>query len=220
MRSTLLAIVVVLLLFGGSGVAVAEAKGITDCDFTRNLMLGSRGEDVACFQNYLKSQPAANWPAGQAATGYFGSITEDSQFNWQIANGIMADVEFLAMFASESDIQMQIDALLNQIRSLQSILRRQEDLQRWSNVSALGSSIALYQATTESFLPCVPGKVYRSNEGTTAVDGTGWLPIDFRRIPGGSPLSALPTASRNDPSYYDFYAYECGYVHEQVWEVY
>ncbi|OIO49912.1 MAG: hypothetical protein AUJ39_00090 [Parcubacteria group bacterium CG1_02_42_13] len=70
--------------------ATMESKdvNIAVCSFTRNLTIGVRGDDVTCLQNYLKSQLVANWPADQAATGYFGSITKAAVANWQKANNI------------------------------------------------------------------------------------------------------------------------------------
>ncbi|MDD4761591.1 MAG: hypothetical protein PHZ25_01010, partial [Candidatus Pacebacteria bacterium] len=39
------------------------------------------------------------------------------------------------------------------------------------------------------------------------VDGTGWVPVDFTDIPGGSPLAVLPIDPTNDATY--FYSYAC-----------
>lgn len=40
-----------------------------------------------------------------------------------------------------------------------------------------------------------------------AVDGGGWLPVDFTSVAGGSPLNALPTDPSNTATLY--YAYAC-----------
>lgn len=60
----------------------------TACSFTRDLTVGAKGDDVTCLQNYLISQSAAKWPSGQAATGYFGPITQASVTAWQAANAV------------------------------------------------------------------------------------------------------------------------------------
>jgi hypothetical protein len=44
------------------------------------------------------------------------------------------------------------------------------------------------------------------------VDGTGWLPVDFTSIPGGSPIPVLPTDPTNTSSYY--YSYLSGGSYE------
>ena len=42
---------------------------------------------------------------------------------------------------------------------------------------------------------------------TRAVDGTGWIPVNFTLIPGGPALSALPVDPSNTTTY--FYSYAC-----------
>jgi prepilin-type N-terminal cleavage/methylation domain-containing protein len=41
----------------------------------------------------------------------------------------------------------------------------------------------------------------------TEIDGTGWVPVAFSAISGGSPLSKLPIDPINDATY--FYSYSC-----------
>ncbi|MEK7146869.1 MAG: peptidoglycan-binding domain-containing protein, partial [Patescibacteria group bacterium] len=57
-------------------------------NYTRDLTVGSKGDDVTALQNFLASQSGAQWPAGQAATGYFGSITQAALANYQASAGI------------------------------------------------------------------------------------------------------------------------------------
>ncbi len=61
---------------------------MTSYNYTRNLTVGSRGADVTALQDFLMSQTSANWPSGQAATGYFGSITKSALARYQAAAGI------------------------------------------------------------------------------------------------------------------------------------
>jgi prepilin-type N-terminal cleavage/methylation domain-containing protein len=46
-----------------------------------------------------------------------------------------------------------------------------------------------------------------TEDSTREVDASGWIPIDFTDIPGGSPLSVLPVDPTNDATY--FYSYAC-----------
>ncbi|MBI2013499.1 MAG: peptidoglycan-binding protein [Candidatus Colwellbacteria bacterium] len=56
--------------------------------YTRDLTVGSTGTDVTDLQNFLISKSAAMWPAGQAATGYFGPITQAALAKYQTSVGI------------------------------------------------------------------------------------------------------------------------------------
>ena len=49
--------------------------------------------------------------------------------------------------------------------------------------------------------------IYKSTDGNNAVNGTGWIPINFNKTPGGSPLSKLPLDPLNDAGHY--YGYAC-----------
>lgn len=64
----------------------------TACSFTRNLTVGSTGDDVKCLQQYLNAagyKIAATGPGspGNEST-YFGSLTRAALAKWQQANGI------------------------------------------------------------------------------------------------------------------------------------
>jgi len=54
------------------------------CTFTKDLTLGSRGDDVTCLQGYLK----AGGHLAVSPTGYFGSLTKAAVVAWQKANGV------------------------------------------------------------------------------------------------------------------------------------
>ncbi len=64
----------------GSTGAMTGAK----CTFTRNLTVGSRGDDVTCLQDEL----AAKGHLNVAATGYFGSLTKAAVVAWQKEAGV------------------------------------------------------------------------------------------------------------------------------------
>jgi len=55
-------------------------------NFTRDLTVGMRGEDVTALQNYLISTGHFTYSGG--ATGYFGNITKAAVAAWQTANGV------------------------------------------------------------------------------------------------------------------------------------
>lgn len=66
------------------------------------------------------------------------------------------------------------------------------DGERISDLAVLKSAVSYYLASGGTFASCKQGKVYSSNQGTAAVDGTGWLPINLDSLAQGSPLAELP----------------------------
>src|SRR3990167_9993160 len=75
-----------LLTLQGSSATVSADK----CSFTRSLTVGSRGDDVTCLQNYLKT----GGHLSVNATGYFGSLTKAATAAWQSANGVAPAVGY------------------------------------------------------------------------------------------------------------------------------
>ena len=67
-----------------SGAPTGAPAGV--CNFSRNLSMGSTGDDVKCLQTYLKS--TGDFPAGTATTLYFGPTTKASVIKWQAANSV------------------------------------------------------------------------------------------------------------------------------------
>jgi len=87
------------------------------------------------------------------------------------------------------------------------ISKQVRDATRITNLTTLKSAISLYLADVENPVLCVSGKVYRSIDGGTAADGTGWLPVNFSKISSGSPLGQLPIDPVNNSAY--LYRYAC-----------
>lgn len=79
------------------------------------------------------------------------------------------------------------------------------------NLDGLYSAVRLYHL--DKPLVCEEGRIYKSTEGTMAVDGTGWLPVNFQEMPyGGSPLSALYVDPDNDADH--FYSFSCDPIND------
>lgn len=73
----------------------------------------------------------------------------------------------------------------------------------------LGTSLNCYVSTSGVTLPdCqtfFPSATTLSTSTSRAVDGTGWIPVDFTQISSGAPFANLPIDPINNASY--FYAY-------------
>ena len=108
------------------------------------------------------------------------------------------------------------------------LFRQARDSQRISDMATLKSALAFYLSTvatpdldasgvcgtnywgtvtgaTENFTG-TPAQ--HSNIGI-AVDGTGWIPVNFTLIPGSSPLSSLPSDPLNPDTATQSYTYQC-----------
>lgn len=100
------------------------------------------------------------------------------------------------------------------------LLKQARDSQRMSDLDSLRSAISLFLATVStSTLNVGPTMTASSTTGnpfsgtftvtsSTDINGAGWVPVDFSKISGGSPISALPLDPTNDGTY--FYAYKGG----------
>lgn len=113
------------------------------------------------------------------------------------------------------------------------LLRRSRDTQRLSDLSTLKTAIGYYLVNvstpyiggTSTNDTCV-GTMWATVSGVSAdtftasydadsvskINGTGWVPIDFTHLTGGSPIGSLPldpsnTSATSTPSLY--YTYVC-----------
>lgn len=110
------------------------------------------------------------------------------------------------------------------------MLRKARDSQRLQDLDSLGSAISLYLAEVEdpkldnneadgfcrnddegktnSQVWCSNSKAgCNVNKDSRAVDGSGWVPINFTGLSAGAPFGSLPVDPTNDANYY--YAYAC-----------
>jgi len=87
------------------------------------------------------------------------------------------------------------------------LLKKARDSQRISDLNTVKTAIAYY--VTEESSPSIGslstaqtysdvssvncGGTNHSATTTQSVDGTGWIPISFKDMPGGSPIASLPT---------------------------
>ncbi len=75
-----------------SGSSSSSTMTVGACTFTRSLMMGTKGNDVTCLQDYLKSTGHFSYSGG--STGYFGGITKSAVAAWQAANGVSPAVGY------------------------------------------------------------------------------------------------------------------------------
>lgn len=70
-----------------------------------------------------------------------------------------------------------------------------------------GSCANNFWASVEGAAENFSGSPNQYPGASTAVDGSGWLPINLTAIPGGSPISELPVDPINSPEF--SYTYRC-----------
>lgn len=70
----------------------------TSCNFTKDLTLGSKGDDVKCLQQYLNGAGYPVAASGSGSTGnettYYGSLTAAAVAKWQAANSLSPAVGY------------------------------------------------------------------------------------------------------------------------------
>ncbi|MDP2704625.1 MAG: hypothetical protein Q8P01_05485 [bacterium] len=156
--------------------------------------------------------------SSQACVGEQPKIhQEECYIKLAIDSGNVSDCLVLVDSTQVSDCQM----VVSQIKAVRAaggdaaqlsgdaviqLIRQGRDANRLSDLSVLNTSLALYLADVGGGAFCLkPGVVFSSLAGSKGVNGTGWLPIDFTRISGGSPLSILPLDAVNEtPFSYTF----------------
>ncbi len=135
-------------------------------------------------------------------------------------------IELLIVIAIIAILATAVVLLLNPAE----LLRQARDSQRISDLDTLRTAISLYLSTVTATALGGSGTCYyfnpaaapispavncdgrhagRTNVGvntTLAVDGSGWVPVNFGNIPGGSPLSVLPRDPRNTTTLFYSYA--------------
>ncbi|MDP3947182.1 MAG: hypothetical protein Q8Q41_00630 [bacterium] len=116
----------------------------------------------------------------------------------------------LASPSSQESAKREVTITINEAE-LEETLKKARDSQRLSDLSSLSAAIGLFLVTADSLNDwnemCAKNKLYRSIDGSKAVNGTGWLPIDLSKIPGGSPLVEMYADPMNTPT--QFYSFAC-----------
>lgn len=115
-------------------------------------------------------------------------------------------LEFLVVFGILAGVTLIFVALLNPAERL----KERRDAQRTIDLVELKKALSLYVAVLDKPDLDTRGNcadIYTSVEGSAAVNGSGWLPVNFDLIPGGSTIKKLPVDPINDEMY--FYSYKC-----------
>lgn len=129
-------------LQGSSSSASTAAK----CSFTKSLTVGSRGSDVTCLQNYLKSGGYLS----ASATGYFGSMTKSAVAAWQAANGLTPAAGFFGSLSRAKYDSMVSATAASSASSVASSAAA-------SSVAATGGGLTITSATQPAATLAVKG---------------------------------------------------------------
>lgn len=71
---------------------------------------------------------------------------------------------------------------------------------------AMGTAGTIYASGASTEVVDGSGSPVSVTEGTRAIDGTGWVPVNFGSLSGGSPLSTLPVDPTNSGKFVYTYA--------------
>ncbi|MFH1246608.1 MAG: type II secretion system protein [Candidatus Liptonbacteria bacterium] len=133
-------------------------------------------------------------------------------------------IELLVVIAIVAVLSVVVILTLNPAE----LLKQARDSSRISDAATLKSAISLYMAdynlpsigsSTKCYMSSATTSVtgscggrftasYNTTAGSNsrAVDGSGWLPVDFTKISSGAPIGNLPVDPVNDMAQY-YYAY-------------
>lgn len=115
-------------------------------------------------------------------------------------------LEFLVICGILAVLTAVFVFLLNPVERM----RESRDVQRILDLAEIKKALSFYVSIVEKPDLDLKGNCesyYESIAGTTAVDGTGWLPVNFDQIPSGSTIKKLPLDPINDEEH--FYSYQC-----------
>lgn len=82
------------------------------------------------------------------------------------------------------------------------LMAKNRDSERLVDLTNLETSINLYLADDRNFDSLKTSLAYDSKLGVVTIDGNGWVPLNFRSVSGGVPLSSLPLDPVNDSELY------------------
>lgn len=86
---------------------LAKLTGSTPaCTFSRTLYVGTQGTDVTCLQTYLKKK---GYFTG-TATGFYGPLTKDAVYKWQLSAGIVPEPKAIGMFGPRSQERLMAES--------------------------------------------------------------------------------------------------------------
>ena len=110
--------------FFSSQQAVAQTSSAVQCDFSRDLEIGSIGEDVRCIQQFLNSQGFTISQTGPGSSGnettLFGGLTKDAIARWQEAMGISPASGMFGPLSRAKFLEKLAATLSSQVASLGS----------------------------------------------------------------------------------------------------
>jgi len=223
---------VILIIFGvilvaGLGVGIRyfiekNNKDLNSQTETKNYYDCGSGRDEAsqnCFSAYMKDCKLAKVSNPEQSSeiiidGFNGDdcvISIKNSTSSSSSGEITCRIPKNELGNYESYLNNNLGSACSGINSedVSEMYKEVADSQTISDLNTLKAAINLYLSTvSESDLNlsiCKKGVIYSSDKGTYAVDGTGWLPIDFTKTSGGSPLSVLPIQSGKDGlSHYQF----------------
>jgi len=91
-------------------------------------------------------------------------------------------------------------------------LDKTRDAQRLEDLISLETAINLYIADGQSLDRVQTGQIYTSKMGSTSFAGDGWLPLDFKNVSSGVPITELPIDPLNNEN--NFYQVSFNKAHK------
>ena len=85
---------------------------------------------------------------------------------------------------------------------------KSRDAQRYNDLRELATAVSLYLADNHDFKGLTLPSYLSNNilDAGRAIDGIGWIPLNFKLITSGSPFSVLPLDPLNNDTYHYTFA--------------
>lgn len=131
-----------VMSFLGAIFSVTEAQAVPDesfYNFTRDLTVGSKGDDVRALQQFLNSYGAQVSASGPGSSGnetiYFGGATKEALSQWQITNGVSPATGYFGQKSRSVILTMTGGPTLKPIEPIPSIISGGEVNPEWPSSS-------------------------------------------------------------------------------------
>jgi len=116
-----LSVFVVFLGFSAVRAVEAQTTSVASCNFTKNLEVGSSGDDVLCLQKYLNKHGFKIAETGVGSpdneTTLYGGLTREAVKRWQAARGVTPTGIF-GPLSQEEHLKHIAFLLTNQLSSI------------------------------------------------------------------------------------------------------
>jgi len=195
-----------------SWTGAAAAQGLVNDFGTTSCVPGLTMYDVTNNQSFVCGDVSRPIPVSGSDTITFTNTTNSP-----------LSIQFGLTYGSNQPLYQAVTVNPPLVSSNPETAAQGRDSNRINDLATLKASLNLYMAdvvqpnlcsnskTIYASAPITPpaGWTAGANMGNTAVNGTGWLPVNFASISSGAPIGKLPVDPVNNAGQHLVYLYAC-----------